>query len=336
MDFVTFTIIVDDIVYPDGRTIMASLGGGGPQTAFGARIWMLESDSRVGLAATVGPDFPDSCREWLADMNIDSTGVLLSKNPTLRAWQILEPDERRTQVWRIAVGDEVWDMLRPPVSSLPMDYQKAKVYHVGVHPSARDVPFIHSLTATGAEVVSIETYTHAEDILTHSELKALITSAHVFSPNEREAISLVGPGTPLEIIRRLVEFGAEVVVLRRGPSGCIVHRADNGETWDIPAFHTIVQSANVSKGNHLLQSSKRTNTLCVQPPRDPTGCGNTFCGGFAVGWWKTRNVLLAGLWGSISASFMLEHEGVPPPRLAQWRYELQARLEMLQPPVGSA
>lgn len=29
MDYVTFTIIVDDIVYPDGHTTMACLGGGG-------------------------------------------------------------------------------------------------------------------------------------------------------------------------------------------------------------------------------------------------------------------------------------------------------------------
>jgi hypothetical protein len=49
--------------------------------------------------------------------------------------------------------------------------RKAKVYHVGVHPSARDVPFVESLRATGADVVSIETYTRAEDILTRSELR---------------------------------------------------------------------------------------------------------------------------------------------------------------------
>jgi sugar/nucleoside kinase (ribokinase family) len=52
----------------------------------------------------------------------------------------------------------------------------------------------------------------------------LVSSGHIFSPNEREAVSLVGPGPPLELIERLSELGAEVVVLRRGPLGCIVHR----------------------------------------------------------------------------------------------------------------
>ena len=30
-----FTLIVDDIVNPDGTTAMEALGGGGPQTCFG-------------------------------------------------------------------------------------------------------------------------------------------------------------------------------------------------------------------------------------------------------------------------------------------------------------
>jgi len=31
LDAVTFSLIVDDIVHPDGRTTMAALGGGGAQ-----------------------------------------------------------------------------------------------------------------------------------------------------------------------------------------------------------------------------------------------------------------------------------------------------------------
>ena len=36
---------------------------------------------------------------------------------------------------------------------------------------------------------------------------------------------------------------------------------------------------------------------------DPIGCGNTFCGAFLIGYWKTQDLLIAGLWGSIAASF---------------------------------
>jgi len=53
IDAVAFGVIIDDIVYPDGSTVMGVLGGGGPQTAFGMRLWQ----ERVGLAAGVGEDF---------------------------------------------------------------------------------------------------------------------------------------------------------------------------------------------------------------------------------------------------------------------------------------
>ena len=70
------------------------------------------------------------------------------------------------------------------------------------------------------------------------------------------------------------------------------YRADNGETWELPAFHA-------------LEWQSRTCSSSAFPPRpavDPTGCGNAFCGGFAIGWWKTRNLLTAGLYGTVSAS----------------------------------
>lgn len=54
MDFITYSIILDDIVFPDGTSVMAVLGGSGPQTAFGMKLW---TDS-VGLVGGVGHDWP--------------------------------------------------------------------------------------------------------------------------------------------------------------------------------------------------------------------------------------------------------------------------------------
>lgn len=52
-----------------------------------------------------------------------------------------------------------------------VESRKAKTYHAGVHPSGLDVGFLRALRKSGAEVVSVEVYTHAEEVVPHSELQ---------------------------------------------------------------------------------------------------------------------------------------------------------------------
>jgi sugar/nucleoside kinase (ribokinase family) len=81
---------------------------------------------------------------------------------------------------------------------------------------------------------------------TAQELRDFCTAAHIISPNEAEAVSMVrvaarvrkiasqsahralplaqvGPAPPRELVARLAAAGARVVALRRGPEGAIVH-----------------------------------------------------------------------------------------------------------------
>jgi sugar/nucleoside kinase (ribokinase family) len=280
MDFVAFGLIIDDIVFPDGQTAMGILGGGGPQTAFGMKLWA----DQVGLVAGVGSDLPTEALAWLKAGGIDTAGLCYSDPwPTLRAWQLLEADGLRTQVWRVA-GPAIGPQLARSLEQLPPNYRRARGYHLGVHPEEPDLDFIQSLRDIGA-VVSIEPYRSAAQPLSQTELRALVSAGQIFSPNEAEAESLVGPGQPLELIRRLVEAGAEIVTLRQGENGATVHRADTGETWRIPAVQTFAQ--------------------------DPTGAGNAFCGAFLAGWVQTGDLHLAGSYGAVAAGFLVEQIGLP-------------------------
>lgn len=49
--------------------------------------------------------------------------------------------------------------------------RRAKTYHVGVHPSGRDLGFLRALRNSGAEVISVEVYTAATEIVSYSELQ---------------------------------------------------------------------------------------------------------------------------------------------------------------------
>ena len=284
IELVTFSLIIDDIVFPDGKTAMGQLGGGGPQTAFGMRLWA----ENVGLVAGVGVDLPPSAQKWLNQMGIDTQGLRHTTEwPTARAWQVCEEDGHRTQVWRIP-GPAIGAQLGRHIDRLPDTYRHARAFHLGVHPEEPDLDFIKALRDIGA-VVSIEPFRATQRPLTNTELHRLLSAGQIFSPNVQEAVSLVGSGEPHELIQKMVDVGAEIVVLRQGEKGTTVHRADTGETRRIPAFKTTVV--------------------------DPTGAGNAFCGGFLAGLQKTGDIYAAGLYGAVAASFLVEQVGLPQPDL---------------------
>lgn len=295
MNFVTFSLILDDIVFPDGQTAMGVLGGGGPQTAFGLRLWA----EQVGLAAGVGTDLPVAALDRLTQLEIDTAGLRRSEKwPTPRAWQVLEADGRRTQVWRVP-GPAIGAQLGRRFDVLPPEYRQARGYHVGIHPEAPDLEFLAALRQTGAWV-SVEPFRAAQRSLAEPELRALLSAGQIFSPNQTEAESLVGAGEPAELVRRLAAAGAEIVALRLGPTGALVHRAKTGETWCIPTVDVVAV--------------------------DPTGAGNAFCGGFLAGWALTDNLRAAGLYGAVAASFLVEQVGLPTPG-PDVRQEARRRLD---------
>jgi hypothetical protein len=108
IDLVSFTFIVDDLVFWDGSTKMGQLGGGGSQTVWGYQTVSspncdgggdYQNQRAAGIAAGVGPDVPVSWLEWLENIGVDISGIQQHPDTkTPRAWQILEQDGRRHEV----------------------------------------------------------------------------------------------------------------------------------------------------------------------------------------------------------------------------------------------
>src|SRR5438093_11173560 len=90
MRYASWSIIIDDIGYPDGRTAMGVLGGGGLYAVAGMRVWTGDA----GVIANVGADFDPAL---LATLDLPADGLRITDRPTPRAWQLFETDGRRTQ-----------------------------------------------------------------------------------------------------------------------------------------------------------------------------------------------------------------------------------------------
>ena len=122
----------------------------------------------------------------------------------------------------------------------------------------------------------------------HTELLSLFDREPEF--NKKETETLAG---------RFLDEGVGsaskgYVLVRAGEHGCVVvwGTTTRQSVW-LPPFYDPEHDPDNS------------------PVIDPTGAGNAFLGGFAVGWSETRNAVEAAAYGNVASSFMLEQIGPP-------------------------
>ncbi|MGE5139838.1 MAG: PfkB family carbohydrate kinase [Rudaea sp.] len=309
VDLVAFGVILDDLVFPDGRTAMGVLGGGGPQTAFGMRLPALAgwapAPYSVGLVSGVGPDLPQAAWKWLESAGIDLTGLRRGTLPTARAWQIMEHGEKRTQLFRVP-GPIAAEQLGRSIQHLPESYRQARGYHLGVHPEEPDLAFLTELRGPGraqaeSPMVSVEPFKPADHPLDDHALGALCSASDIFSPNLHEARSLAGDGAPNELARRFCQAGARVAAVRLGQEGSLIY--DGRSSLVVPA--------------------------AAAPLIDPTGAGNAYCGAFLAVYLQTGDIRRAGLCASVAASLLVQQIGLPPITAALGK-EARRRLSLLE------
>lgn len=138
---------------------------------------------------------------------------------------------------------------------------------------------------------------------------AVAALVDVFSPNHLELAALF-EDTPAtsdrsEIERLAMKFitngvgpeGKGTVIVRVGEHGCFVRSSNLISKW-LPPYH-------------MAGPGEEQATKVV----DPTGAGNTFLGGYSIGYLQTGgDVIQAAYYGSVAASFALEQVGMPEKR----------------------
>jgi hypothetical protein len=126
-------IIIDNIGLHDGTIVRGILGGGGPQAAFGARLWTV-SDS-VGLLSRAGTDLENIHRDSLEHLAINLDGVAYYDDlPTLRSTLIAYDH----QEYVIPAGEtncpvehqEHWSRMLSRPLALPLSYRRPRAFHL--------------------------------------------------------------------------------------------------------------------------------------------------------------------------------------------------------------
>ncbi|KAK5118761.1 hypothetical protein LTR85_007967 [Meristemomyces frigidus] len=306
IDFVTLGMFIIDEIYPpptaaDQTPKKDVIGGAGTYSAIGARLFSPPPQSRsVGWIVDAGSDFPTELRTVIASWK---TGVLIRPRdaPTTRGWNGYGENEHRafkylTEKKRLTADDLMPELL------------KSKSFHLICSPT-RCIEMIQQILhrrqgAFGdSEAKPIIIWEPVPDLCTPEELdntSEALQYVDVISPNHEELASLFlythTPGVDKAAVEKHAQHflshgigrsGKGAIVVRAGKEGCYVAK-DNVRHW-LPAYHG-------------------------DPTRvvDPTGGGNGFLGGLAVGLVRNPNdVVEAARLGSIAASFCIEQVGVP-------------------------
>lgn len=275
------SVIIDDIILPDGQSRMAVLGGGAPHAMMGMRAWT----NQVRLVAGVGPDFPPSLERQLAEAFLLDGLIYRPHLPTPRAWQLFEFDGHRSEVFRTTYQDFL--DINPLPDEIPAELLQAKGVHL--HAEAPDPlrEWITRLRATSNPFLLWEPW----DMLclpeNYAVIREIFQSVDCFSPNLEESQALTGLRDPQAVVRRFLDDGAGLVALRMGGQGSLVARCDG------PCFQVVP----------------------VKPEKlvDVTGAGNAYCGGFIVGMGETGDITQAARYAAVSASLALEQFGAMVP-----------------------
>ncbi len=299
MDYVVVGCLsIDNIINTRGEKRLNVFGG---NAAFGAAGIALWNDGKVGVVSRKGTDIPKEWIDLLIENDIDVEGI---RNVPMRHMMFAgmiydESGDRREVTFN---EDEQTEEL---VADFPvMTPEMVTLAHEKFAPLAEDIPEKYSQAAVFLAARHYDRQMSYADFFRKrnpdgviildtggqymkpewaDKLPALFKKVDVVIPSEVEVKGLFGDIAMAEAAKKLTELGAKNVVIKIGRRGCLVYQ--DGEVTFVNAYHSAVVT-------------------------DPTGAGDSFCGGFTVGYNKTHDLLTAAKYGTVSSSFIIQDFGI--------------------------
>jgi sugar/nucleoside kinase (ribokinase family) len=187
-------------------------------------------------------------------------------------------------VWRVPFS-VVRAHLDRSLDLLPLHYQQAEAFHLGIHPDQPDVGFMRSLAQLDQKpFISVEVFKGADALPTRHQLEQWLPLCDVFSANAAEAQSLGAPSNPNDAAKWLVDLGARISIVRLGQNGSVLF--DGARAVHVPA-------------------------LAAKPTMGAVGAGNAYCGAFVAHYLQHKDLEMAGRAGAAVAKVLIEAERLP-------------------------
>lgn len=294
----------DFIITSDGATYFDIPGGSLPYCATGFGLW----DTGLGMVGSIGEDFP---HDWLASFEqfgFDTRGIsILPDNYDLRSFIFYIDNERYESLnpitqfshLKLAIPKSLLGYIpekqRFPyysmdekipiqIQKIPSDYLDASALHICPLNLTEQMKLI-SYFQDHVNTISLDLPEAQTQSTSQRDITRLLKNIQILQVSEKKIQSIYKGRTEntWEMIDDLMDYGLEMIIIKRGEEGQYIYDGFSKKRWSIPAY-----------------PAKQIDT---------TGCGDAFCGGFIAGYRKTYDPVEAALYGNISASFSIEGTG---------------------------
>lgn len=301
MDYVAVGCLsIDNIINVRGMKKLNVFGG---NAAFGTAGIALWHGGSIGVVSRKGTDIPNEWIEVLKTNGIDTKGITeVPMRHMMFAGMIYDENGERREVTfnedeqsgELISGFPVMtpemvtmahEKFAPTVSDIPEEYNDANVFLAARHYD-RQLSYAKYFREKNPKgIIVLDTGLEYMKPGREKDLPELFGLVDVVIPSEAEVKSLFGDIPMAEAAERLQQLGAKNVVIKIGKRGCLV--CVGKEIIFVNAYHSDMVT-------------------------DPTGAGDSFCGGFLVGYSKTHDLVTAAKYGTVSSSFIIEDFGIQP------------------------
>jgi sugar/nucleoside kinase (ribokinase family) len=241
-------LLVDDLVFADGRTRMGQAGGAILYAALSARLW----GAAAGCVSVAGSDYPEQMLDTLAGLGINLEGVRRLPHPGVRTWIIYEEGGRQL-IHRI--GCPTHEEVSPGPAEIPAPWRSARAFHLAPMPFGIQHALVQSLAEGPTPFVSIDPLLPVTEE-TLPRWREALAHADAFFPGEDELLLADVDSDPRAVLPRLACGRLRFVAFKRGAKGGLLFDAHERRfhEWQAPVE-------------------------CVV---DPTGAGDAFALGFVT------------------------------------------------------
>lgn len=267
------TIGLDDIETPFGKA-KGTLGGSGVYSSYAASFF-----AKPGLVSIAGEDFPKKYIDELKKRGISLDGVEI-KGKNFRWEGSYEFDMNEAKTLKTELNSLVeFD------PKLPDDYKKARYLFLANVDPAIQLKVLEQ--AERPELVVMDTMNFW---IEHKkkELLEVMKRSDVIIMNDAEARQFFNTVNLVKAANKALEYAKKAVIIKKGEHGALLFVKEDGKIkhFNAPGYP-------------------------LEIVKDPTGCGDSFGGGFIGYLAKTKNHSDAGLrkavvYGSVIASFNAE------------------------------